>query len=128
MSDPEQVAEFMNNLEHSLKEEIEEIRKIILSTDAKITEHIKWNSPSFCFEGEDRITFNLHGKGLIQLVFHCGAKVKDRKTNEPLIVDTNGIIEWKANDRAIMKFTDKSEVKAKAEKLREVIIKWLEVI
>ncbi|MEH7383724.1 DUF1801 domain-containing protein [Bacillus sp. JJ1533] len=128
LSGPEEVTEFMNNLEHPLKEEIEEVRNIILSTDDKITEHIKWNAPSFCYEGEDRITFNFHGKGYIQLIFHCGAKVKDRKTNEPLIVDTNGILEWKAADRAIMKFTDTSEVKAKEEKLREIIIKWLEVI
>ncbi|MEH7121876.1 DUF1801 domain-containing protein [Bacillus sp. JJ1773] len=128
LSGPEQVAEFMNNLEHPLKEEIEEVRNIILSTNDKITEHIKWNAPSFCYEGEDRITFNLHGKGFIRLVFHCGAKVKDRKTNEHLIVDPSGILEWKAADRAMMKFTDKKDVKAKEEKLREVIKKWLEVI
>ncbi|MEH7346701.1 DUF1801 domain-containing protein [Bacillus sp. JJ1532] len=128
MSGPEQVAEFMNNLEHPLKEEIEEVRSIILRTDDKITEHIKWNAPSFCYEGEDRITFNLHGKGFIRLVLHCGAKVKERKTNEPLIVDPSGILEWKAADRAMMKFTDKKDVKAKEESLREVIKKWLEVI
>ncbi|KOP82730.1 DUF1801 domain-containing protein [Cytobacillus solani] len=128
LNGPEQVAEFMNNLEHPLKEEIEEVRHIILSTDDKITEHIKWNAPSFCFEGEDRITFNLHGKGYIRLVFHCGAKVKDRMNNEPLIVDHSSILEWKAADRAIMKFTDKNDVKAKEEKLREVITMWLKVI
>ncbi|WP_191567366.1 DUF1801 domain-containing protein [Metabacillus idriensis] len=128
LSGPEQVAEFMNNLEHPLKEEIEEVRNIILSTDDKITEHIKWNAPSFCYEGEDRITFNLHGQGFIRLVFHCGAKVKDRKINEPLIVYPSGILEWKAADRAMMKFTDKNDVKAKEEKLREVITKWLKVI
>jgi len=125
LSGSEQVVEFMNNLEHPLKEEIEEVRKIILSTDDKITEHIKWNAPSFCYEGEDRVTFNLHGKGFIRLVFHCVAKVKDRKTSESLIVDTSGILEWKAADRAMMKFND---VKAKEEKLREVIRKWLKVI
>lgn len=124
----DQVAEFMNNLEHPLKEEIEEVRNIILSTDDKITEHIKWNAPSFCYEGEDRITFNLYGKGFFRLVFHCGAKIKDLNTNNPLIVDTSGILEWKAADRAIMKFTDKNDVKSKEEKLREVITKWLKVI
>ncbi|KON88292.1 hypothetical protein AF332_16780 [Sporosarcina globispora] len=128
LNGPEQVAEFMNNLKHPHKEEIEEVRNIILSTNDKITEHIKWNAPSFCYEGEDRITFNLHGKGFIRLVFHCGTKVKDRNTNEPLVVDPSGILEWKAADRAIMKFTDQNDVKAKEEKLREVITKWLKVI
>ena len=44
----ELVVEFLNNLEHPLKNEIEEVRKIILSVDEQITEHIKWNAPSFC--------------------------------------------------------------------------------
>ncbi|WP_231690139.1 DUF1801 domain-containing protein [Cytobacillus solani] len=128
MIDSEQVAEFMNNLVHPLKEEIEEVRKIILSTDDKITEHIKWNDPSFCYEGEDRITFNLNGKGFIRLIFHCGAKVKERKTNEPLISDPSGVLEWIAADRVMMKFTDKNDIKAKEEKLKEVITMWLKVI
>ncbi|KOP80082.1 hypothetical protein AN957_23400 [Cytobacillus solani] len=118
----------MNNLVHPLKEEIEEVRKIILSTDDKITEHIKWNDPSFCYEGEDRITFNLNGKGFIRLIFHCGAKVKERKTNEPLISDPSGVLEWIAADRVMMKFTDKNDIKAKEEKLKEVITMWLKVI
>lgn len=128
LSGSEQVSEFINNLEHPLKEEIVMVRNIILSTDKKITEHIKWNAPSFCYEGEDRMTFNLHGKGFFRLVFHCGAKAKDRNTNEPLIVDTSGLLEWKAVDRAMMKFTDKKDVNAKEEKLKEIITKWLEVI
>lgn len=128
LSGPEQVAEFMNHLEHPLKEVIEEVRKIILSTDDKITEHIKWNAPSFCYGGEDRITFNLHEKGFFRLIFHCGAKAKYRYTNEPLIIDTSGLLEWKAVDRAMMKFTDQDDVKAKEGKLREIITKWLEVI
>ncbi|MGG0670289.1 DUF1801 domain-containing protein [Lederbergia citrisecunda] len=107
---------------------MEAVRTIILSTGDKITERIKWNAPSFCYEGEDRITFNLRGKGFFQLVFHCGAKKKDRKTDNPLIDDTSGLLEWKAADRAIMEFTDENDVESKEEKLREVITKWLEVI
>lgn len=128
LSGSEQVVEFMKNLDHPLKEEIEEVRSIILSTDDKITEHIKWNAPSFCYEGEDRITFNLHGKGFIRLIFHCGAKVKVRKTKELLILDSSGMLEWKAADRAIMKFTDKNDVIAKEEKLREIVIEWIKAI
>ena len=127
LTGPEQVAEFMHNLEHPFKEEIEEVRRIILSTDDRITEHIKWNAPSFCYEGEDRMTFNLKGKGFFRLIFHCGAKVKERNTNEPLIEDTSGLLEWKAVDRAMIHFTNKKDVKDKEEQLREIITKWLAV-
>ncbi|WP_234978377.1 DUF1801 domain-containing protein [Bacillus tuaregi] len=63
LSGPEQVTEFMDELQHPLKEEISMVRQIILSTDQKITEHIKWNAPSFCYDGEDRITLTLMVKG-----------------------------------------------------------------
>lgn len=130
LSGSTQVDEFMDNLEHQLKQEIEEVRKIILSANDKITEHIKWNAPSFQYLDEDRITFHLHGKDSFQLIFHCGSKVKNRELapNERLIEDASGLLEWKTADRAIMKFTDQHDLKGKEEKLREVITKWLEVI
>ncbi|MGG3573024.1 DUF1801 domain-containing protein [Bacillus gobiensis] len=100
---------------------------MILSTNDKITEHIKWNAPSFRVENEDRVTFNLHGKGFFRLIFHCGAKVKNSSDTEPLFVDTSGILEWVTGDRAIVKFTDNNEVKAKEKKLKEVITKWIDM-
>jgi hypothetical protein len=35
-------------------------------------------------------------------------------------------LEWVTEDRAIVKFTDKEDVKAKEEKLRDVITKWID--
>jgi flagellar motor switch protein FliG len=62
LSGHQQVVEFLNNLEHPLKKEIEEVRQIILSANPHINERIKWKAPSFCIEDEDRVTFNLHGR------------------------------------------------------------------
>ncbi|MDV4151311.1 DUF1801 domain-containing protein [Clostridium sp. AL.422] len=123
----EQVKEYLNNLEHPLKNEIEEVRRIILSCNKEITEHIKWNAPSFCFKDEDRITFNLHGKGYFQIIFHCGAKVKDKKSKEPLFYDTSGLLKWVDNDRAIVKLVNMDDINDKKEKLAEVVVKWIEV-
>ncbi|MEK5391377.1 DUF1801 domain-containing protein [Margalitia sp. FSL K6-0131] len=127
LSGHQQVVEFMDNLEHPLKEEIEEVRKIILSANKQIKEHIKWNAPSFQVENEDRITFNLHGKGFFRLIFHCGSKKQVNIGQENLFVDTTGLLEWVAVDRAIVKFTDIDDVKAKEKKLTEVITKWIEI-
>jgi hypothetical protein len=123
----QKVVDFLNNLEHPLKKEIEEVRKIILSANEHITEHIKWNAPSFCFNNEDRVTFNLQGKGFFRLVFHCGAKVKDHAGNGSLFDDTTGLLDWVADDRAIVKLTDMSDVEDKKEKLAEVVARWIEV-
>ncbi|MFS0644699.1 DUF1801 domain-containing protein [Siminovitchia sp. 179-K 8D1 HS] len=127
LSGPEQVAKFMNSLDHPFKEEIAEVRKIILGTNSRITEKIKWNAPSFCVDDDDRITFNLHGKGFFRLVFHCGTKVKNTANKEPLFVDNTGLLEWATGDRAIAKFIDMNDVKSKENDLRKVINKWIDM-
>lgn len=126
LSGPEQVAEFMNTLEHPLKAEIAEVRSIILQANEQLSEHIKWKAPSFCCDHEDRITFNLHGKGYFTLVFHRGAKVKDTIEHGPLIEDATGLMTWAANDRATIRFTDMDDVQAKKEPLTVLVNQWID--
>ena len=126
LSGHEQVVEFLNALEHPLKNEIEEVRKMVLAADERITEQIKWNAPSFCIGNDDRITFNLQGKGFFRLIFHCGAKSKSSKGNGPIIEDATGLLEWAADDRAIVKLSSMKEIEEKRDKLRELVAKWME--
>ncbi|WP_349305448.1 DUF1801 domain-containing protein [Bacillus sp. FJAT-50079] len=86
---------------------------------------MKWNAPSFSVENEDRIMFNLNGKGFFRLIFHCGAKVKDHLSKEPLFVDASNLVEWVTIDRGIVKFTDMDDVKAKEIALKDVVNKWI---
>ncbi|MDQ8738104.1 DUF1801 domain-containing protein [Paenibacillus sp. LHD-38] len=125
MTGEQQVADFMQKLEHPQKQEIAAVRTIILSADQQLHEHIKWNAPSFCVDNEDRITFNLRGKGYFMLVFHCGAKVRERNGEGPFIDDTSGLLEWAAHDRATLKFTNMADVEDKRDRLTEIIRKWL---
>ncbi|USG64359.1 DUF1801 domain-containing protein [Brevibacillus ruminantium] len=127
LSGPEQVEAYFDSLEHPQKMEIEEVRNIILESNDEITEHIKWNAPSFCYQDEDRITFNLRGKEYFMLVFHCGAKVKNNEGKDPIFEDTTGLLNWVSRDRATVTFTDRNDVIAKKEKLAEVVKKWIEV-
>lgn len=127
VSGTEQVAEFMETLEHPLKQEIETVRQIILGSHPQLQEHIKWNAPSFHYQGEDRITFNLRGKDAILLIFHRGAKVKDKTSEKPLIEDTTGLLEWKSTDRATVKLKDMEEINLHKENLVQTITKWLEI-
>jgi len=64
--EPIDINEFIDNHPHPLKREIKEVRKIILACGADITEHIKWNAPSFCYLGDDRITFKLNKNDVVQ--------------------------------------------------------------
>lgn len=125
VSGHQQVVAFLDQLEHPFKREIQEVRNIILLANQHLTEHIKWNAPSFCYHEEDRVTFNLQGKDHFKLIFHCGAKVKANKPTQPLFDDATGLLQWITPDRAIAQFTDMNDVAAKKTSLVEVVSKWI---
>jgi uncharacterized protein YdeI (YjbR/CyaY-like superfamily) len=120
----EAVNQFMTTLTHPMKAEVEAVRNIILNASEQITEHIKWNAPSFCYNGEDRVTLNLHAQDRIQLVFHRGSKVKNAQ--DFVFEDSTGLLEWLAADRAIIKLHNIEEVLAKKVALAEVVNQWMQ--
>ncbi len=129
LTDTLQVSEHIKKLDPAICKIIETIRKIILSTDAEIGEQIKWNNPSFYYNGEmkpfdpkeykrDLIVMNLH-KGRIMLVFPSGAKVND----------VSGLLTGDYKDgRRLVIFTDMKDVKAKEKALQKVIKDWLKLV
>ena len=127
LSGHEQVVEFLNKFEHPLKPEIEEVRRIILEANDQLSEHIKWNAPSFCVNKKDRITFNFHGKKGFRLVFHCGSKKTEFENRAPIMKDDTGILNWVTGDRATLTIATRDDLKERKSKLIKVISKWIEV-
>ncbi|RKH52497.1 DUF1801 domain-containing protein [Corallococcus llansteffanensis] len=113
----------MAALEHPLKAEIDAVRAAILASDKTITERIKWKAPSFVHAGDDRVTFRLAPKGIFQLIFHRGAKVKD--TTGFKFEDDSGLLEWLAADRAVVTLQDAKDVKAKKAALVKLVGRWM---
>jgi hypothetical protein len=119
------VDQFMQTLDHPFKDEIVMVRQIILSADENITEHIKWNAPSFCYNGDDRITFRLHPPKNIQFIFHRGAKVKD--SSDFSFKDSTGLIKWITKDRGTVTFENKKEVVDHKEDMKILVKEWMKV-
>jgi hypothetical protein len=120
----ESVNIFMERLDHPFKSEIEAVRQLILSVDNGITEHIKWNGPSFCFKGDDRITFRLNPPKYIQLIFHRG--VKARSDVSEFTFDNPGrLIKWITTDRGTVTFKNNEEIRTNSENLKETVKNWL---
>ena len=105
------VDRFMLALDHPLREDIGAMRSAILASNEGISEHIKWNALSFCYGGDDRVTFRLPPKGGLQLIFHRGEKVKD--SQDFMFEDGTGLLQWLAVDRAVVTFGDARDVTAK---------------
>jgi hypothetical protein len=119
-----EVDRFMEGLDHPLKDGIERLRAAILDSNDRITEHIKWKAPSFCYAGEDRVTFRLYPEDRVQLIFHRGAKVKSDAADFAFD-DHTGLLRWVANDRAVVALRDAEDAEAKRPALVEVVNRWV---
>lgn len=118
------VTEFIDGQNHPLKNEIEKLRRCILSANDGLTENIKWNGPNYCFNNEDRITMRIHPPKQIQLVFHRGAKKVDQPLNR--LIDTKSkLLTWKENDRAIATFKNMQEIEDAQIELAKIVVEWI---
>jgi hypothetical protein len=129
LTDSEQVTQYIQKLDKSIKATVEAMRQSILSVDKLIGERVKWNNPSFYYTGEmkpfdpkeykrEMIVFNLF-KNRLMMVLPSGAKVND----------TSGLLEGDYKDgRRIIVFKDLADFKSKEKKLHAVIKKWLKLV
>lgn len=122
-----EVAEFLGELEHPLKSEIETVRGIILGVSSDISEGIKWNSVSFR-TSEWFATVNLRSRDALQFVFHKGAKVKDNTTDTGAIPDPLGMIKWLATDRCLVTVGAGEAVAKRRKALEAIVGAWIKEI
>lgn len=118
------VDNFMSTLEHPFKDEIQAIRRLILSADPGISEGIKWKAPSFRTT-EYFATTNLREKNGISVILHLGAKVRDVPPEGMPIDDPGKLLTWLARDRAIIVFNDTGDVAAKKAAFLSIIRCWI---
>jgi hypothetical protein len=121
------VAEFLSELDHPLKKEIETVRKTILGVSSAICEGIKWNSLSFRTT-EWFATVNWRCRDRVQLVFHKGAKVKDNSTKGAAIADPAGLIKWLAKDRCLVTLGVGKDFVGHKSALRLIVREWIKQI
>jgi len=105
------VDEFLENLSHPLKAEVEAVRSIIKGVNKDINEEIKWRAPSFNYKGEYLVTFNLWETKRIHLVFH-NPKIAQVKSK---------LLEGDYVDRRMAYFADMQDVKAKKPLLEKAL-------
>ena len=115
----------MRTLEHPRKSEIEELRAAILASDSGITEQIKWNAPSFCYGGDDRVTFRLQPGDRVDLIFHRGAKVR-ADADKFEFEDPTGRLQWASSDRGVVAVADGRDLKAKRDDIVKLVNLWME--
>jgi hypothetical protein len=97
-------------LDHPLKEAMMRVRRIILGTDRRITETIKWKSPTFVFEG-NIASIDPRTKKHVNLLFHRGASLPGKHPH----------LEGGGDTVRYMRFADLEDVKANKSELETAI-------
>jgi len=129
-SQPDKVDEYMQQLDHPLKDVVEALRQTILESDPTIGEEVKWNAPTFFYTGEMPpsdakeyrrylVVTNVHRTSEILLVFWGGGKVDD----------ASGLLEGDyADGRRTATFRSLDEVSSKRAALQHVVREQLRLL
>ena len=109
-----EVDRFLAEKNHSLTGEINKVREIILDTDDRIEEAIKWNSPTFMYKG-NIASFFMNAKKFVSLMFHKDATIKDN----------SGLLEGEGKESRVARFEDLADIEKKKTALQKVMREWI---
>lgn len=94
---------------------MQRVREIILAADDRVTESIKWKTPTFAFEGN--IASFAPAKKLVSLMFHRGAEIPGRHPR----------LEGDGRLTRSMRFADLADVDKGTRDLERVIRAWCDM-
>lgn len=109
-----EVEQWLVDRAHPLDDAMRLARDVILAADDRITECVKWKTPTFMFEG-NIVSFS-PSKKLISLMFHRGAEIPG---NHPRLEGEGKLVRT-------MRFQDADDVRAGADDLTAVLQAWCE--
>lgn len=119
---PDDAEQFLAGLEHPLKAEIVELDRAVRAVDATIRAGVKWNSLSW-LTSEYFGTVFLRSTASAQVVLHFGAKAK--RGGRPPIDDPAGLLEWKADDRALATLGQGKEFRRVLPAFCAIVRQWI---
>lgn len=111
----DEVDAWFADYDNPMADVVQAVRQIILDTDDRIGECIKWRSPTFTCNG-NIASFNPRSKKHASLMFHVGAKIPG----------DHPVLEGGGDTARYITFADADDVAAKADGLRSVLHAWID--
>lgn len=108
-----EVDKFLKQKRRPLTEEIQRVRKIILTTDGRVEETIKWSSPTFLYKG-NIASFYFNAKKMVSRMFHKGAAEGPR-----------GLLEGEGRETQVARFLDMKDIEKNKSALQGLIKEWI---
>lgn len=114
MNQNPEVDAYMAAKSHPLEKEINRVRTIVLESDLRIGEVIKWSSPTFIYKG-NMASFFMNAKKNVSLMFHKGA----------LLDDPHGVLDGDGKEGRVMRFKNMEDIEFKKDGLQAVVQSWI---
>ena len=92
---------------------VERVREIILTADARITESVKWSTPTFSYRG-NLVSFQPRATKVVSLLFHEGASIPGDHPR----------LEGDGPHVRTMRFADMADAERGAAELQAVVRAW----
>jgi hypothetical protein len=109
------VDRWLDEADHPLDATMRRAREIILGADDRVTESVKWKTPTFSFKG-NIASFN-PSKNLVSIMFHRGSEIPG---DHPRLEGDGKLVRT-------MRFSDLDELEAGRADLEAVIRAWCEL-
>lgn len=106
---------WFDSYDNPQKELVQAVRELILGSDDRVREAIKWQAPTFMYAG-NIASFYPKATRHVSLMFHQGASLPD----------PTGLLEGPGDTSRVAKFTDAEDLAAKADALRDLIRAWID--
>ena len=113
MNENPEVSAWLAELEHPLKDVILGVRAVFLEADDRITETLKWKSPTFMFEG-NLASIDPKAKKHVAVLFHRGAEIPG----------DHPILEGEGKLARYARFPDMGAVESRRDELTAVVRAW----
>jgi len=96
------------------KDLVDAVRRVVLDTDDRVTETIKWQAPTLIYRG-NIASFFPKSKAHVSLMFHTGASLPD----------PHGLLEGEGDVSRVAKFIDADDLERKKPALQELVRAWV---
>ena len=97
-------------LDHPLKQAMQRVRQVVLQADPRISETVKWQTPTFIYAG-NIVSIRPRAKRFVSLMFHRGSEIPG---DHPHLEGDAALVRT-------MKFTDLDAVEGRAPDLESVV-------
>ena len=113
MAKSREVDAWLAKFEHPLKPAILRVREIILGADPRMSECIKWQCPTFTFEG-NLASINPRAKSHVSVLFHTGAQIPGK----------HAALEGGGDTARYLKLEDVADADKKKKALEKIVRAW----